>query len=127
MGEAKRRKQLDKKFGDDLSKRFSIGISTVTGNFLVMVDEKFCYDSAIKRPDAEKILSQLIVCARKHKLPYKLTENTFIEWVRKTSTKAAGQIETFESVALDVRTGNHQIVDPQDLPLSVPIVEMIQL
>jgi hypothetical protein len=97
MGDAKRRKQFDPTFGKS-EKRFSITVSELTGNFLVMVDQ-YCYDSALKLSDAEKVVTDLIEYVKDFPLPApqgKLTHAAFMEWMKKT----IGIIDIPDAIAL---------------------------
>lgn len=58
MGEAKRRKRLDPNYGKAKSVEILIAVSELTGNFLVICDGKV-FDSASKRPDAERVANWL--------------------------------------------------------------------
>jgi hypothetical protein len=93
MGKSKRqktpRKKLEPNFWNrpDNSSRFSIKTSTLTGNYLIIIDEKFCYDSAMKLPDAEKVLSQVIEYEKTHPLPStsrRISTQQYLDWTKKS-------------------------------------------
>lgn len=100
MGEAKRRKQLGLppktckyKIPAILAKesknsRFSIAVSQLTGNWLIVIDGCFCYDSAMRLPDAEKVLDQLIEYEKNNPLPplYRSTsQQEYTRWTLKSA------------------------------------------
>lgn len=104
MGDAKRRKQLDPTFGNS-SHRFTIATSDVTGNFLIMVDKKFVYESACKRADAERVIADLTEYIKDHPMPPReqMNHKVFFEWT--LSTIGATDLPQSVSLNLDLKTG----------------------
>ncbi len=66
------------------SNRFSIAISQLTGNYLIVIDNSYCYDSAMKLPDAEKVLKQVIEYEKTHPLPNSSSHEHLHQWTAKT-------------------------------------------
>ncbi|MCT7971175.1 DUF2839 domain-containing protein [Laspinema olomoucense] len=103
MGEAKRRKKLDPNYGKkpDGSSRFSITTSELTGNWLIMIDGDFCYDSAMKLPDAEKVLTQVIEYEKTHPLPptyRRISTQQYLDW----TVKSVGFIDDVPALTIGV-------------------------
>ena len=104
MGEAKRRKKLDPNFGKSKHKIW-ITQSEMTNNHLIMIND-YCFDSALKLEDAEKIADWLRKETQIHPLPNKFTEERMTQW----GLKFAHNNETYpdakaESFVLDPETG----------------------
>lgn len=112
MGEAKRRKAGDPNFGTTRS-RFSIQTSELTGNFLVIIDGVFCYDSASRESDAKKVIDDCVEYCKDHPLPEKntATEPEYTRW----TVESIGVVPIAESVAFrwDRQSGeiNRRILD----------------
>lgn len=97
--------------------QITIGISEVTGNFLVMVDG-FCFDSAIKRSDAERQVGQLEKLFRKFPIEKNFNEHDFVEWMRKYSAS----VEPCEAVAIDNK-GQRRVIDGSESDsILIPII-----
>ena len=87
MKSPKKRKAKAPEIGSWLSSgnRFSIKVSALTGNFLIVVDDSYCYDSVMRLPDAEKVLEQLIKYEKTHPLPNSSLHERLDQWAVKAA------------------------------------------
>ncbi len=82
MGQAKRRKLKDPNYGKRYMPEIKISKSTISNNWLVMVDDE-TFDSSIKLEDAQKVADWLRKELLVHPLRRNFTTEQFMQWTSK--------------------------------------------
>ena len=87
MGEAKRRKLLDPNYGKQYMPEIKISKSTISNNWLVMIDES-TFDSSIKLEDAQLVADWLRKELKVHPLRRNFTTEQLMQWISKYGHQA---------------------------------------